>query len=214
MPLRLIEQLLADPAPAFACRAMGDDSRTEAYLAPLAHFANAPAGPQLLARIPRVPGSEEVAWVYAAFDGVLLYTTDTQDAMTGVELFPIEQWQARTASMVGSWIDGGYQDQEMPYGRDDFIALAHSRGASSHMHWVVRGPRAGSIYWWAWTMPPEKNTPPVATHFSDFIRLLYERPAHFFNEVLLGYTRFYDGTGNEWIPNRYIPDRNHPSVGR
>src|SRR6185369_7958739 len=127
----------------------------------------------------------DVAQVYAEFDGVLLYTTETQNDMIGVELFPIEEWEERTASMVESWIDGDYPDDDMPYGRDDFIAFAHSRGASSHIHWVVRGPRAGSIYWWAWTMPPDKDTPPMASNFGEFIKLLHDRPAHFFNEILL-----------------------------
>src|SRR5436190_5256358 len=102
----------------------------------------------------------------------------------------------------------------MPYGRDDFIAFAHFRGATSHIHWVVRGPRAGSIYWWAWTMPPDKDTPPMASNFGEFIKLLHDRPAHFFNEILSCYTRFCNGAGKEWLPNRYVPDRNRPSVRR
>ena len=55
----------------------------------------------------------------------------------------------------------------------------------------------------------------MAVDFQAFIKLLYERPVHFFNKLLLGYTRFYDGrTTNEWIPKRYVPNGQNPAVGR
>jgi hypothetical protein len=130
----------------------------------------------------------------------------------GLEIFPISQWKQRTAQMVESWVEGGYPDNDMPYGHNDFIAFAHSRGASSYIHWVINGPRAGSVYWWAWTMRPEKDTPPVTVDFTDFLKLIYERPVHFFNEILLCYTRF-PGV-SDWIPSRYLPDRANPTVGR
>ena len=64
-------------------------------------------------------------------------------------------------------------------------------------------------------MRPEKDTPPMAHDFGSFIQLLYDRPAHFFNELLSCYTRFSDGrTPTEWMPSRYIPDQSDPSTGR
>ncbi|MDB5325584.1 MAG: hypothetical protein JWM57_1153 [Phycisphaerales bacterium] len=214
MALHLIEQLLADPDPAFACIANSDPTNTEGYLAPLLHLAGPPGGSLLRSQIPDVPGSRDAAAIYAAHDGMLLYT-DAATQSEGVEIFPIGQWKERTKQMVESWVEDNYPDDDMPYGHDDFIAFGHSRGASSYLHWVIRGPKAGSIYWWPWTMRPERYTPPMAATFADFVTLLYEKPAFFFNELLLCYTRFSDGrTGKEWLPNRYVPDRQKPAVGR
>jgi hypothetical protein len=212
--LKLIKQLLADPDPAFACFANGDDSQAEAFFAPLAHFANPPAKTSLLKSIPQVPGAQDAATVFAAHDGLLLYT-DAKTESEGVEIFPIGEWKQRTAQMVESWVEDNYPDDDMPYGHEDFIAIAHSRGASSYIHWVTRGPRAGAVYWWAWTMRPERDTLPMANDFVGFIQLLYERPAYFFNELLLCYTRFSDDrTPTEWLPARYVPDQRNPAVGR
>jgi hypothetical protein len=213
MALELINRLLSDPDPAFACYTNRDPAKKEGFLAPVAHFANPPAKPSLLNRVPDVAGARQAERLYATYNGLLLYTTPEQSDLHGVEIFPIDQWKQRTAQMVESW-EGHYPKHDMPYGHDDFIAFAHSRGASSYIHWVTRGPRAGSIYWWAWTMRPYKHTPPMAEDFGAFIKLLYDRPAYFFNELLLSYTRFSDGSGKEWLPSRYLPDRSNPAVGR
>jgi hypothetical protein len=216
MVLELIDRLLNDPDPAFACYANGDRGKKEAFFAPVAHFANPPALPSLLGNIPAVPGAQQLKELLACYNGLLLYT-DRECEAEGVEIFPINEWPQRTAQMVQSWVEEPehYRDDDMPYGHEDFIAIAHSRGASSYIHWVIRGPRAGAVYWWAWTMRPKKDTPPMAKDFASFIQLLYERPAHFFNEVLLCYTRFSDDqTPTEWLPSRYVPDQKNASVGR
>lgn len=216
MALQLIEILLNDPDPAFACYANGDRQKKERYLVPLAHLANPPAPASLLDKVPSVPGAQQLKAVLGRYNGLLLYT-DREYESEGVEIFPLNEWEERTSQMVESWVEEPwhYPDDDMPYGHNDFIAIAHSRGASSYIHWVIRGPRAGAVYWWAWTMRPEKSTPPMATDFTAFIQLLYDRPAHFFNKLLLCYTRFSDGrTPTEWLPGRYVPDQRNPSVGR
>jgi hypothetical protein len=216
MALQLVERLLNDPDPAFACYANGDREKKERYLLPLAHFANPPAPASLLDKVPSVPGAQQVKDVLAKYNGLLLYT-DREHESEGVEIFPIHEWEQRTAQMVESWVEEPehYPDDDMPYGHNDFISIARSRGASSYIHWVIRGPRAGAVYWWAWTMRPKKSTPPMATDFTAFIRLLYERPAHFFDDLLLCHTRFSDGrTPTEWLPARYVPDQRNASVGR
>jgi hypothetical protein len=216
MALQLVERLLDDPDPAFACYANADREKEERYLAPLAHLANPPAPASLVKRIPSVPGAQQLRDVLAQYNGLLLYT-DRETQSEGVEIFPLNEWEERTAQMVESWAEEPehYPDDDMPYGHENFIAIAHSRGASSYIHWVTRGPRAGSVYWWPWTMRPEKDTPPMAVSFTAFIELLYQRPAHFFNELLLCYTRFSDGrTPTEWLPSRYLPDLRNPTVGR
>ena len=181
---------------------------------PWRHQANAPADATLLRGIPEIPGSLAAAEFFAAHDGALLFT-DADTRTEGVTIFSISEWAGRTAQMVESWVDGEYSDDDMPYGRNDFIAFAHSRGASSHIHWVTRGPRTGAVYWWPWAMPPDRDAPPVTTDFGEFLRLLYERPVYFFNKVMLCYARFSDGrTSTEWMPSRYVPDRGKPLEGR
>jgi len=214
--IQLIERLLDDPNPAFACYANGDREMKEGHFEPLAHFANPPAPEVLLGNIPSVPGAEELKELLAKYNGLLLYT-DRAEECEGVEIFPLDEWEERTAQIVESWLEEHehYPDDDMPYGHNDFIAVAHSRGAANYIHWVVRGPRAGAVYWWPWTMRPEKGDGPMADDFAGFIRLLYERPAYFFNELLLCYMRFADGrTPTEWLPGRYLPDRRNPSAGR
>ena len=39
----------------------------------------------------------------------------------GIEIFPINEWTDRTTQMVDSWQDGGYEDDQMPYG----LSLIH-----------------------------------------------------------------------------------------
>ena len=208
MSLKAFETLLRHPAPAFACYARGDRQEKEAFIAPVAHRVNAGASARDLEKIPDVPGASVARAFYRKHNGALLYTgaglmSSVGGPHEGLEIFRIREWKSRTNEMVDSWDDGEYQDGRMPYGRADFIAFAHSRGASSYLHWVTRGPRAGSIYWWAWTMPPSKRTAPLAADFATFLELISTRPVHFFNELLFCYTRFSDGrTPIQWIPTR------------
>jgi len=198
--MKAFESLLAHPAPGFACHVARDPLKIEGFVAPVAHRAKLGATTRDLEKIPDIVGAAAAREFYAAHDGALLYS--------GLEIFPIKKWKEVTESMAESWEDGGYRDDRMPYGRRDFIAFAHSHGAASCLHWVIAGPRAGAVYWWAWTMPPDEQTPPLAADFASFIELVCTKPIHFFNELLHCNTRFTDGkTGKEWIPNRYLPDR-------
>jgi len=214
MSLTTFESLLAHPAPGFACYDNEDSRKAEGLLAPVCHRANAGAKKQDLEKIPDVVGSEAARQFYASHDGALLYTgpglmLTMGGPEEGLEVFPIKEWESRTKEVVDEmrqWGLHGYK--RMPYGPEDFIAFAHSRGAFNYVHWVIRGPRAGSVYWWAWTMPPDKKTPPMASDFASFIELICTQPIHFFNELLFCYTRFSDGkTAKQWIPSRYLLDR-------
>jgi hypothetical protein len=218
MPLAVLESLLQHSDPAFACYACKDRLKKEAFIAPVSHRANRPADSRLLEHIPSIPDAEAASRFYGSHDGALLYTAPGLMSKAGgpdegIEIFPINEWTDRTTQMVDSWQDGGYEDDQMPYGRHDFIAFAHSRGASSYIHWVTRGPRAGAIYWWAWTMPPKKQGAPLAPSFSAFVEIICTQPVHFLNNLLLCYTRFSEGkTGTQWIPNRYLHDRNRERI--
>ena len=213
MAIESFEALLAHPAPAFACYDCGDPKEKESFVAPVSHIANAPANVTALARIPDVPGADAARSFFQSHDGGLLYTAKGSMAAQGgpeegIEIFPLHEWDARTQETVEFWNESEYLDNEMPYGRDDLIAIAHSRGASTYIHWVVRGPNAGKVYWWPTTMPPGANDPPLAKSFAEFIDIICTMPVHFLNEMLFCYTRFSDGkTDEQWIPKRYIADR-------
>jgi hypothetical protein len=211
--IKAFQALLSHPAPAFACYACGDPDEKEGLVAPVAHKAHAPAKAAALDRIPDLPGAATAHAFYADHDGALLFTTKGLMAAQGgpdegVELFPLRTWAARTRETVEFWEETGYHDERMPYSRNDFLAVAHVRGASTYIHWVVRGPNAGRIYWWPTTMPPGKRDPPLAATFESFIETICTQPVHFLNELIFCYTRFSDGkTRTQWIPKRYIPDR-------
>jgi hypothetical protein len=213
MAIESFEALLAHPAPAFACYACGDRREKEALVAPVTHVANAPADVTAFGRIPDVPGADGARAFYQTRDGGLLYTAKGLMAAQGgpeegIEIFPLHEWDARTQESVDFWNESEYADDEMPYGRNDFIAIAHSRGASTYVHWVTRGPNAGKVYWWATTMPPEANDPPLANSFEGFIELICTKPVYFLNDLSFCYTRFSDSkTDTQWIPKRYIADR-------
>lgn len=213
MPIQSFEKLLAHAAPAFACHACGDGQEKEAYIAPVSHLAHAPATSAALQRIPHVPGADAAREFYASHDGALLYTA--QGLMSGhggpdegIEIFPIQEWDSRTKETLDFWNESEYEDDDMPYGRNDFIAIAHSRGASTYIHWVTRGPNAGAVYWWPTTMPPDKHDAPLAADLGKFIETICTQPVHFLNDLLFCYTRFSDGKSEtQWIPKRYLPDR-------
>jgi hypothetical protein len=213
MGIKSFEALLAHPAPAFACFACGDDKESEALIAPVTHVANPPADVTALGRIPDVPGADAARRFYGSHDGGLLYTAkgsmvDQGGPEEGIEIFPLHEWAARTQETVDFWNDSEYADDEMPYARNDFIAIAHSRGASTYIHWVVRGPNVGNVYWWATTIPPGAADPPLANSFEEFIDIICTKPVYFLNDLLYCYTRFSDGkTDTQWIPKRYIADR-------
>ncbi len=216
MSLELIDRLLADTDPVFECKAIRGVPDTERHIEPLVHLANPPCADALLQRIPDVPGKEAAEAFYRKYNGVLLYT-DRATETAGVEIFPIDWWRERTASMVDSWTfdERSCPGGGMSYGRNDFIAFAHSRGASNCIHWVLRGPRAGAIYGWDWTSPPGRDEPPMAETFADFLKLLFDRPVYFFNELYSCNTHFTNERPLvEWLPDRYLPDRQQPSVGR
>lgn len=159
MPIDSFEKLLAHPAPAFACHACGDRGEMEAFVAPVSHVAQAPATSATLNRIDRAAGADAVRAFSESHDGALLYTgkglmSDDGGLDEGIEIFPLHEWNARTTETVDFWNESEYADDEMPYGRNDFIVIAHERGASTYIHWVVRGPNAGAVYRWPTTMPP------------------------------------------------------------
>ncbi|HEY2586940.1 MAG TPA: hypothetical protein VGI81_14435 [Tepidisphaeraceae bacterium] len=218
MPTTPFESLLDHVDPGFVCWLASGRSREEGYLKRVEHLANPPADSNLLDRIPAVPGADVARALYSRYNGALLYTA--RDSMgglrapgLGVEIVPIDEWPERTEAMVHSWAFEEYDDAQMPYGRHDFVAFAYPRGASNHVHWVIAGPAAGSIYFWPWTMRPELHTPPLARNFGAFITLLCTEPVHLLNDVFGCHWRAEEGL-KEWIPSRYLPDCRNVQIKR
>jgi len=200
MAIKSLQTILSHKKPGFACYACGDKSKAEKFIAPVTHEVALPASKKSLAQIPSIGGSKDAVNFYAEHDGAQLYSGE-------IEIFSIDEWSGRTEQSIENWEEAGYEDDEMPYGRNDFLAIAYPQGASTYVHWVTRGPAAGQVWWWASTMPPARDASPAATTFRGFIDMVCNEPVRFLNEVSLCYTRFSDGrTVKQWIPIRYIPD--------
>lgn len=213
--IQLFESLLDHIDPAFVCQLIGDRSGEERYLKRVEHLANPPADLKLLENIPLFPGADVARAFYSRYNGALLYTA--RDSMNGlrapglgVEIFPIEDWADPTASSIETWESEGYDDSQMVYERDGFLAFAHSRGTSNPIHLVIKGPAAGSIYRWPLTTPPTRGVEPLAKSFADFIALICNEPVRFFNELMDCHWRAEEGL-KEWLPAQYLADcRNSP----
>jgi hypothetical protein len=212
MSLDSFESLLRHPAPAFECAASG-----RRFIAPVRHDVSPPAPGELLSRIPEIPGSAAAREFYARSNGALLFAAppafrarvaEAPDA--GIEIFSIEQWDEKTRENVDEWAqtaEDGF-DEALPYTRDDFIAIGHPRGSWNYFHWVIRGPAAGRVFWWAWTMPPWSADDALAPNFRAFVGKICSDTASLVEEVFFaGYTNYWDGsTDTQWVPHRYVPD--------
>jgi hypothetical protein len=207
---------LSHPAPGFICRKVGDESKTR--VAAVRHVRRPPAAAATLRRCHalHVPSIEQAIEFLERYDGIHLYTPVQQTSneewkMAGIEVFPREHWEQRTTELRQQWaeqFDGGdgTAESELPFGRHDFVAIGHPSGSWNYFHWVTRGSNAGRIYWWPWTMPPEKDEF-FASSFAEFIAKLYADPATLLNDELGGYTRYFDGnTESQWYPDRYVAD--------
>ena len=215
MTIQTIESLLDHPDPGFVCWLAGDRAKKEGYVKRIEHLVNPPADATWLKKIPAVPGADAAKRFYARHNGALLYTA--RDSMgglrapgLGVEIFPIDEWDERTQASAKRWEFEGYDDSEMVYGRHDFVAFADSRGISNYIHWVVKGPAAGTVYRWPLTTPPRRGTPPLCKDFGGFIELICNEPVRFFNELMDGHWRAEEVGLKEWIPSRYVADCGKP----
>jgi hypothetical protein len=204
MALKALNDLIAHPAPGFACYASNDPAKSERLMAPVSHRLMPAASAADLKKIPNLPGSGAAKEFYQSHNGALLFTGGLDE---GVEIFPLDQWDSATEYMLQLWKDGQYDDDRLSYGRNDFIAFAAVRGATTPIQLITHGRHAGAIYWWPSTMPPYANEPAIAPDFASFIDLICTQPVHFFTKLLSCYLRFSDGkTPKQWIPSRYLPD--------
>lgn len=217
-----VRELLSHPAPAYLCSPCMEEGSGKLLIAPVRHEVDPPPTGELFGRVldrySGVPGADALREFYRAWNGALLYTgkgamVDCGGPEEAIEFFPLELWEERTRESVESWAEAGYADAEMPYGRNDFVSVAHSRGTFTYIHWVVKGPNAGRVYWWPTTMPPAIGDGPLAGSFAEFMEIVCTDPVHFVNELLYCCTRFSDGvTDEQWIPREYVSDRNAPEV--
>ena len=201
---------LNDPDPGFVCAAIGASPEQPPKTFRVWNRADPPASIELIHRIPAdVPGANAVRDFYTAHNGGRLFVrphSEPDGSRVGVELHPLEEWDQRTEQIVPDFDD--VPEDCMPYGREDFISIAYPCGASNYIHWVVRGPEAGRVYWWAWTMPPEKGyCTPLAETFAAFLDFVCGDPVRFLNDAVGGYTIFEtEGSLLRWKPARYLPD--------
>jgi hypothetical protein len=218
------EQFLRDPAPGFRCYTPTDyhnlredkDLERAAYLALIRHIAHPPADARSLTYVRSlgIPGADDAAEFFALHDGVHVfapahpehYPKGWREFGAGVEVFPVAQWEQKTREIREEW-DEKLSGHDLAYGRDDFVAIGHPRGSWNYFHWVTRGPSAGRIFWWPWTMPPQDADDCFAESFDQFVTLLYVDPPALLNEVLGGYSRYFDGRSDaQWVPSTYVPD--------
>jgi hypothetical protein len=214
MSLAQFESLLSHPAPAFVCRSFEDARK---FVVVVRHEAGPPASAELLAQIPELKDAEVARDVFARHNGALLFAApsafhaqmpDLPDA--GMEIFPVETWREKTDEIVDQWAETAEEgfDDGLPYTRNDFVAIGHPRFSSNSFHWVTRGPAAGRIFWWPWTMPPSSKRDCYAKDFGQFLTKLCGATDRLVRELFFaGYTRYGDGrTAAQWNPERYVAD--------
>jgi hypothetical protein len=198
------------------------DEPTEkpAYLARLKHVVEPPAGANELAYLQQleVPGADDARQFFELHNGVYLfaptrpeyYPTSWREFLAGVEIFPVRLWKEKTLEVRTDWEKKLEGHGPLPYGRDDFLAIGHPRGSWNYFHWVIRGPNAGRIYWWPWTMPPADGGDFLADSFHLFISMLHVDPPTLLNDVLGGYSYYFDGSGHDdsarFAALAYFPD--------
>jgi hypothetical protein len=208
-----LEEMLQHPAPGFACNR--PPSRTARHLTRVRNTASRHAPARELANVRdlKVRGADDAAKLYAKYNGFHVFApTQTSEAKGwdrgGFRLFAIEEWQKRTAEIRKEWKEvlGGWSADDLPYLPDQFIAIGHPEGAWNYVHWIVEGPNAGRIYWWAWTMVAVAREY-IAASFPEFISKLCRDPAKMLNDDFGCYTRYYDGvTDTQWVPLKYVSD--------
>lgn len=218
------DAFIAHPAPAFQCftasdyHRLNEDLETEgaACVVRIEHRVGPAAAGTALKRIAAmdVPGTLDVVRFLARHNGVHLfapthpeyYPEGWRKLEAGVEIFRVEEWDARTKENRAEWLEK-LANAELPYGPDDFIAIGHPRGSWNYFHWVTRGPCAGRVFWWPWTMPPESADDCFAVSFEEFISMLHANPSVLLNEVLCGYSRYFDRRGKtQWVALNYSED--------
>lgn len=196
MPL---ERRLSDPAPAFVGRMRGGAT----HVIPVRHYAGPPADHASVALIPTdVPGSKEAADFYRLHDGAILFYgredggpegPEVEGDASALQIFSLTSWPAMIADQRGLWAAWMREEADaLLYGRDDVIPIAHLWGAANYVHWVVRGPHAGEVHWWPWTMPPWKGeaSEPLAASFDAFLELICGDPVKLLWEQLGGYAQY------------------------
>lgn len=201
--------VLAHSSPAFVCDGCSNPI-------PIRHIVAEPASAQELSSLHAlaIPDRDEAVKLFSKHNGFHLYAPVIASAArgwehSGVKIFPLSEWPARTAELRNEWIetygDSG-NDAELPYGKDDFLAIGHPLGSWNYIHWITKGPQAGKIYWWPWSMPPEADDH-IAPSFPALVSLLHENPVALLTSVFCGYSGYFEPNSKTRLhPSRYLPD--------
>jgi hypothetical protein len=205
MPL---EDLLRDPAPTFICKGFRSQRR---LVVPLQHVAEPPARSTDVEQLPDVPGASFAAAFYAKHNGLSLFKAPSpfkQASFAGLFIFPLTDWTTEAAQWRRDWVEWwpDYLSWDWAYRPEDAVPVAQCVGAANYVHWIIRGPLAGTIQWWPWTMPVSRGDLPLTGTFEGFCNLVAANPARV-DELLGGYLIYSDGrTDDQWHPSSYVAD--------
>jgi hypothetical protein len=204
MPTQTIEQFAQAPAPGFRCYAAPKRTGPR-FLARVQHILHPPATAESIAQIRESLGEHaaQVAAFYEQHDGFVLYR-DTLSEAAGIELLPVEQWQAATEDMRSSFEHLADEPESDPDHIVTGIAIATVPHSGNYFVMPVDGPSAGKIFYADHDGWYESA---FADDFDRFLAHVSHEPARLLAEEVGCYTRYADGkTDAQWIPEEYFAD--------
>jgi hypothetical protein len=199
-----LRELARAPAPGFRCFAAPKRSGPR-FLAKIRHVLRPPASPDAVTQIRQSLGEHaaQVALFYQQHDGFILYR-DTLSEAAGIELLPVEQWQAATEEMRDWFEHLADEPENDPDHIVTGIAIATVPHSGNYFVMPVEGPTAGKIFYADHDGWYESA---FADDFDGFLAHVTQDPVRLLAEEVGCYTRYSDGkTDAQWIPEEYYPD--------
>jgi hypothetical protein len=147
--------------------------------------------------------ADQVASFYQRHDGFVLYR-DTLSQAAGIELLPVEQWDAATEDMR-DWFDHLADEPENDPDRIvTGIALATVPHSGNYFVMPIEGTSAGKVFYADHDGWYESA---FADDFDAFLAHVVREPVKLLAEEVGCYTRYWDGkTDAQWIPEEYFSD--------
>lgn len=231
-PSDVIPQL-NDPNPCFVCRASFNHESGTRYRVPVVNvplpcaMSDGPdtaAARAALARLPELPGREQLTALVGGGEGIGLWvpraldecrdtlqagTREAQLAAGSLVIFPPHEWGVLRDRLKDWFFDGveaGFAG--LPYGFDDVLPFAAPNFNADCWFLVLRGPMAGKVCWWTHDGDSVMDRPWAEDLRGWGRRVFAETP-----EVLGGTVRFTAEdsidrapNGAELRPERYLPE--------
>ena len=151
--------------------------------------------------------------LYRTHDGMLLYREAHRGVKNwfktkaaGIEFFPIRQWKGKSNEMRSGLLDFGWEEGDIQEWISEGIAFAEICHSANYFIVVSKGPKAGQIHY---IEHDDYSDEPVAKNLEVFLNRLIANPAAFLFDMGC-FTRYSDGqTETQWIPKKYISDRQY-----